>query len=213
MTEENTLPENGWAIRATKEAKKHPKWDVMLESINLSNVHMENGTWVGVDIDGDVRNGNWKMVNVPTDIITMDQWCSMTGNEITLEEQIKWMQPEFNPEKPFEVSDDGITWYPVDTSKNHYMGMGRNGNHVFQEFRDKDIVTYDDFKLIRNSFNASMLKDGEWMIAEGNQDGSGFDGSFFYRYSDTIIKMDTNSAFTTALQTKGRRVDVNITEV
>lgn len=217
MTEENTLPENGWAIRATRETKKHPKWDVMTNSINLLNAHIENDAWVGMDMDGNVRNGDFGPQSFTYTVITMNDWCDMNNlsrTNPTLEEEINALEPEFDPDKPIEVSDDELTWYPVDASKNKYLGIGMDGKHVFQEKRGEDILTYDEFTYIRNykDFNAGMLGVGDHMIVKDPVALHLEDHLLRMTVDRRLFDMDADSLLTDPdyLYIKGKRVNVKL---
>jgi hypothetical protein len=210
MTEENTLPENGWAIRATKEEKKHPKWEIMLNSIGLLNMRVDNDVWVGRDDEGSTRNDNWPF-NVPSpNIITMNNWCDMNNlsrTHPTIEEEINSLEPEFDPDKEIEVSVDGVIW-----QRGQYIYIGQNGyrkNHVVY-----DIEGYHEYEFVRNykDFNAGMLGVGQHMIVKDPVALHLEDHLVRMTVDRRLFDMDADSLITGPdyMYLKGKRVNVKL---
>lgn len=175
------LPENGWAILCTEESMAHPMWKTMIGSLNFTiGTHEflfgdKRNVFYGMDDSGVGSCGiDVLFFGIGATLITIDDWCRMTGNvKSELEINTCEQEPVFDPSKPFEVSNDGKNWSECIFNQVTYVGVNRSNQHVVEVDKGKDIWVYEDYAHIRNiePFNAGMLEVGEYMETEAGSDG------------------------------------------
>jgi hypothetical protein len=154
------LPKQGWGILCSKESMEHPMWVEFISHINKLNglsigfEGTDTDSFYGVREDG---RGDcsleWESFGFHAEIITIEQWAEAT--------RCKSVDPVFDPELSFEVSNNNVDWYHPD---GYYLAFDDKFKHHVICQNSK----YVSYPFVRNvqPFTASMLEVGEYMETE-----------------------------------------------
>jgi hypothetical protein len=201
------LPES-WSIRCTHKDFGTEAWGQMIRTIGGHQMP-ESYTFYGMN--GGTLCGD----NDPFGTeIQLSTWVAIQElNNPTLEDEVNAIdacrEPEFDPSKEFEVSDDGVNWQKSFAGNEiiKYHGTNVNGKPIVENCIGA--VLY--FEYIRNiePFHAGMLEVGEYMESEPGPDGI---RNLIKKISEGVYLDIRNGSssfyYDIACQIKGRKVIV-----
>jgi hypothetical protein len=182
----------------------HSVLDDMVQKIPFNYAHAaENNDCVLIDASG-------KLAPFSTCLMT-DGYLEYV--EITREQflykatRCKSVDPVFDPEKPFEVSNNNVDWYHLD---GYYLAFDDNfKHHVICQ--NSKYVSYPFVRNVQPEFNSTMLLAGQYMRVDDNH---------YPEYKDEVIcRTDENHLVWVnglivfregVTKLKGRRVNVDL---
>lgn len=201
---------------AIKRDENNPLWEEYIEWVISESCDPFWGTFEYVGFDGSELDNGFNAAHEPkcfynpVTLIPLWQWKqAIDKTEDMKETELQSVPaPDFDPNLPFEVSQDGEHWHTVP----HYIGLTSKGKYLVEINDHRAFGTWNHIRNIE-PFTAAMLEVGEWMEVEKSEYESCPKGTVVARGRNDVREIKTGKEWSNNEMhfIWGKRVNVNIT--